>query len=96
MRIEWILTLSVIIISLLTSFILYRVSLPGHAKDVDVAPKADDKNEYLDMVYKLQKDIVNTSDLNFFWDNLPEDLQKEIPIAYNLSFSVAPKQGRKS
>ena len=51
MRIEWILTLSVIIISLLTSFILYRVSLPGHAKDVDVAPKADDKNEHLDMVY---------------------------------------------
>ena len=96
MRIEWLLTISVIIISLLTSFILYRVSLPGHAKDVDVAPKADDKNKYLDMVYKLQPDIVNTSDLNFFWDNLPEDLQKEIPIAYNLSFSWPPNKGERA
>jgi len=61
MRIEWLLAISVIIISLLTSFILYRVSLPGHAKDVDIDPKANDKNDYLNMVYKSRFEKRNTN-----------------------------------
>jgi len=96
MRIEWLLTLSVIIVSLLTSFILYRVSLPGHAKDVDIAPKTTDTNEYLDMVYNTPRPKMQTGDLNFFWNNLPNDLRSQIPIAYNLSFLWPPEKGQRA
>jgi len=52
MRIEFVLIISVVVMSFYISVILYILSLPGYAKDVDTAPKAANAGDYLNMVYK--------------------------------------------
>jgi hypothetical protein len=97
MRIEFVLIISVVVMSFYISVILYILSLPGYAKDVDTDPKADNAGDYLNMVYKNATETkVDPKDLNFFWNNIPDDLKKEIPVAYNLSFDWPPPLGSRA
>ena len=91
-KIKFIVLLSVIILIL----ILYFVSLPGIPKLTHTNLKTNNTQQYFNMVYNKTTDnsiIPNT--INFLWDNLPPDLDKKFPTAYNLSFKWPPPKNSK-
>ena len=90
--------LFVVIITIYVSFALYIASLPGKAKDIVTEPVVKDSKEYLDRVYYGQNasQLVNVQDLNFLWNNIPPDVESQVPIAYNLSFVWPPEKGSRA
>ena len=109
MKLELITISIVLVLSGITSLILYFLSLPGKAPEstiTDEKLKVKNNEEYLNLVYNGKKTvgsgetsadtIVDSKELNFFWNNLPSDLQKQVPRAYNLSFEWPPLQGSRA
>jgi len=91
--IKFIVLLSTIILIIIT----YFASLPGIPKLTSTNFKTNTIRDYFNMVYNTQNNTI-TPDLdkiNFLWDNLPPDLDKKFPTAYNLSFKWPPPKGSK-
>lgn len=94
MKVEVILCISVIVITLIATNVLYFYSLPGYAVDQD---DSMEEKEYLQNIYGENNTVnIDKDNLNFLWNNLPDDYRHHFPVAYNLSFKWPPQKGERA
>ena len=94
MNLELKLLLITVIISVLLTSIFAPLSIPKKAQDL-TDNLASTENSYLWSIYNSQIDPKIISNFNWYWDNLPESLQKSTPIAQNLSLKWPPQKGER-
>ena len=52
-----------------------------------------EEKEYLQNIYGENNRVnIDKDNLNFLWNNLPDNYRQHFPVAYNLSFKWPPKK----
>lgn len=82
---------SIIIISLLVTIITYYITLPKKSVDLSKNQSASIP-DYLISIYKSNYPFVSPT---WYWDTIPQELQKNTPISANLSLQWPPAKGQR-
>ena len=82
------------IITLLLTLVLVHITIPKPPKDTS-SNIASTQNAYLWSIYNQELNPEIMENFTWYWNNMPESLQKTIPIATNLSFRWPPKKGER-
>ena len=88
------LVLIIFFITVLLTLIVTRMTIPKLPKDM-TNNITSTQNAYLWSIYNQEVNPEIMTNFNWYWNNMPESIQKANPIADNLSFSWPPKKGQR-
>lgn len=82
------------IVIILLSILISSATLPKLPKDINNNITSTE-HAYLWSIYNDDVDNKIMENFSWYWDNMPETIQKANPIAKNLSFNWPPKKGER-
>ena len=82
------------IITVLFTIILVHITIPKLSKDISCNITST-QNAYLWSIYNQEVNPEIMTNFSWYWTTMPESIQKENPIATNLSFTWPPKKGER-
>ena len=85
---------TLLIVSILIMLIVVPITIPKLSKDI-TNNITFTQNEYLWSIYNAEVNPQIMNNFSWYWNNMPESIQNENPIATNLSLSWPPKKGER-